>query len=296
MTEFPLPGAKAPVDDAEDNAADPSGPEPAGRTRASVKFPYGDLDMAVSVARAVALHGLDCTQGQLANDLNVDAGKAPYRARVSTAQTFGLVESVKNAGVKLTPLGRRINDPEQEAAGRADAFLYVELYKIIFDLFDGTVLPGDQGLESEMVKAGVPPKQVTKARQAFARSADQAGFFNVGRTRLVRPSGASLGSEGDHDDSLPLPPPPPPADDLEESPLSNALLAALFKKMLPAEGEEFSARERKRFFRALAVNLDVIYGEPDDGELDTSAFGQLYVVGRGSVGQQAPIAAIPQHS
>ena len=67
--------------------------------------------------------------------------------------------------------------------------------------------------------------------------------------------------------------------------------------MLPDEGTEFTVRERKRFFRALAVNLDVIYGEPEDGELDTGALGKLYVVGGGSAGtSQVPIAAVPQHS
>lgn len=248
---------------------------PNTRDRSTIRFPYGDLDSAVEVALAVSRYGLDCSAGQLAATLDVDGSSAGYRARVSTAAVFEMIETVKGGGVKLTPLGRRLADPDQLAAAKAEAFLTVPLYGYVFRLFETTVLPGDQGLEAEMIKAGVAPKVVKKARQAFVRSADQAGFFAAGRTRLVRPAGSSVdvAPEPRREDEAAQPPPP----SLKETVVSNALLAALFSKMLPEdETADFPVRDRNRLFRALAVNLDVIYGEPRDGELDADALARLF--------------------
>src|SRR4051812_41576788 len=71
---------------------------------------------------------------------------------------------------------------------RVDAFLHVPLYRRIFEHHDGYTLPGAGPLERFMREAGVSPKQTGKARQAFMRSARQAGFFAHGEDRLVRPS------------------------------------------------------------------------------------------------------------
>lgn len=258
-----------------DQAEDTAPTEANGsRERSTIRFPYGDLDSAVRVALAVSQYGLDCTAGQLAAAMDETAGSAPYRAKLSTAVTFGVIESARGATVVLSPLGRRMADPDQISDAKVEAFLAVPLYEHIFRLFDGTVLPADQGLEAEMVKAGVSVKVVRKARQAFARSAEQAGLFAAGRSRLVRPGGASLPAASSRPDA------PVEASTVASEPtedvLSNALLAALFKKMLPAEDQEFSAKERRRFFRALAVNLDVIYGEPEDGEIDPDKLAEIF--------------------
>jgi hypothetical protein len=53
---------------------------------------------------------------------------------------------------------------------------------------DGYTLPGAAPLEKFMREVGVSPKQTGKARQAFMRSARQAGFFAHGEDRLVKPS------------------------------------------------------------------------------------------------------------
>jgi hypothetical protein len=90
--------------------------------------------------------------------------------------------------VSLTALGRRIADPAAEPAARVDAFLHVPLYLRIFEHHDGYTLPGAAPLEKFMREVGVSPKQTGKARQAFMRSARQAGFFAHGEDRLVRPS------------------------------------------------------------------------------------------------------------
>src|SRR5690348_3139435 len=58
----------------------------------------------------------------------------------------------------------------------------------IFEHHDGYTLPGAAPLEKFMRELGVSPKQTGRARQAFMRSARQAGFFRACENRLVRPS------------------------------------------------------------------------------------------------------------
>ena len=43
-------------------------------------------------------------------------------------------------------------------------------------------------MEREITQLGVSPKQTTRARQAFERSATQAGYFQHGSDRLVEPA------------------------------------------------------------------------------------------------------------
>jgi hypothetical protein len=114
----------------------------------------------------------------------VDSGA--FRLRTGAAQTFGLL-SIAPGTIELTDLGRRIVDPQTEAAARVDAFLSVPLYNRIYETFKTGMLPKDIGLENEMQRLGVPPKQADTARQVFARSAKQAGFFESGTDRLVKP-------------------------------------------------------------------------------------------------------------
>jgi hypothetical protein len=253
------------------------------RERSTVRFPYGDLDAAIGVVRAITGYGLECSLSQLAAALQLDAGSGTFRQRVSSAQIFGLISSGRTGQASLTPLGRRMSDPAQEERARVEAFLTVPLYKIIFDRFDGTVLPGDAGLEAEMVRAGVAQKQVTKARQAFARSAAQANMFSQGRGRLVVPASVTVVTEKQAD--------PPPPGDMAEKPsggaaggqaeggaLTDPMIVGLFDRLVPEEGKPFSAYQRTRFLRALVNVLDVIYGEPDDGSFDADGMTKLYKI------------------
>ena len=156
--------------------------------RSSIEFPYGDLEDAVGIARAIQTNaGTSCSLSQLAAFVGSPISSGTFRLRVSNARIYGLTENARRE-VTLTPLGRRIADPVAEPSARADAFLNVPLYQRIFEAHDGYTLPGPGPLERFMRDAGVSPKQTGKARQAFMRSARQAGFFAHGEDRLVRPS------------------------------------------------------------------------------------------------------------
>lgn len=264
-----------------DQGADESTASPS-KERSTVRFPYGDLDDAIKVVTALKDNfGSACEASQLAGALRLSASSSGFRTKVATAVVFALVIN-KRGSISLTTLGHRVADEHTRADALVDAFLSVELYALVYEKFDGRALPGDRGLEAELRSFGVAEKQAERARRALQRSAETAGMFWSGRDRLVKPpmQGPTNGNGGAVAAPSEEPDPEPQTNVAVKPPvdaLANPLLSALLAKMLPPEGEEFSARDRKRFFRALAVNLDVVYGEPTDGSLDAGALARLFV-------------------
>lgn len=238
------------------------------RTRSTIEFPYNDQDDAVSVAKAILDNaGLECSVDQLAAYLKQSATSGAFRLKLSAARHFGLVETERGGRVSLTDLGQRAADPEQEAQARAESFLRVELYREVFDKFKGYRLPPRKGLEKEMVGFGVSPKQADKARQAFERSADQAGYFQHGNDRLVEPAfriqkpdtkplgeeeagsggGGGVGGGGNGGGG----------NDLELHPFIRGLL-----ETLPEPGTEWAKEKRKEWIDAADQIFKLIYKEP----------------------------------
>jgi hypothetical protein len=159
------------------------------RERSTVQFPYNDLDDAIEVATAVYSNAGDqCEIDQLAGFMHQTVTSGAFRMKVQAARIFGVVE-LNRTVVSLTTIGHAVVDPDRERSGRSEAFLSVPLYRQVYEKYRGRLLPPDTGLEREMVSLGVAEKQRDKARQAFQRSAGQAGFFEQGRNRLVLPAG-----------------------------------------------------------------------------------------------------------
>lgn len=158
------------------------------REQSSIAFPYLDLDAAVEVARAIYNRaGLgSCDLDELAAEMGQTLSGA-FRLKTGTAKIFDLTEKDSRSGIKLSELGRQIVAPDTERAAKAEAFLRVPLYAAIFEKYKGHLLPPMKALEREMSGLGVSSKQTDKARQAFDRSARQAGYFEAGDDRLVRP-------------------------------------------------------------------------------------------------------------
>jgi hypothetical protein len=157
------------------------------RERSKIEFPYTALDLAIILAKAVHDLGNHCDWAQLGAKLDMAADGGGFRQRLMAAKTFGLI-TYTNRSVTLTPLGFQINDPDQLAAAKVEAFLNVPLYKSIYEQYRNGTLPGADGLENAMVVLGVTKKQKDKARQTFQRSATEAGFFGYGANRLVMPT------------------------------------------------------------------------------------------------------------
>ena len=243
------------VEDAQDNGGEK-------RERSTIEFPYLDLDAAEEVARGVhQVGGTSCGWDQLAAHLNQAATGGGFRMRVMTARTFGFV-TYSQGIVSLTELGQRLNDPQQEKAAKADAFLKVPLYNRIYEQYKNGTLPPPDALANEIAKMGVAPKQKDKARQAFQRSASSAGYFWSGSTRLVRPAikasaaappaaqqETETGEEGKKEE--------------EEKPPRHPLIEGLLKE-LPQPQSEWTTEDRKKWLEMASTIFNVIYKDSDD--------------------------------
>jgi len=231
------------------------------RERSTVEFPYLDLDVAVEIAKGVhQVNGSSCQWDQLAAHLHQPAKGSGFRLRVMTAKTFGLV-TYGQGTVTLTKLGKQIADPQQEAAAKAEAFLSVELYNAIYEKFKNGTLPPTDGLENAIASLGVAPKQKGKARQAFQRSAKEAGFFWSGPDRLVRPAikgSAGTSSAAEHIQEKPDDEKKKKKEESEGDDGKHPLIEGLIKA-LPAGGEDWPLESRKKWLQAAAMNFAFVY-------------------------------------
>jgi mRNA-degrading endonuclease RelE of RelBE toxin-antitoxin system len=254
--------AEAAANAISDPPVSPPKAEEDKRERSTIEFPYNDLDDAVEVVKAIHDNaGVACTLDQLAAYLKQSMNSGTFRLRASNARVFGLTENERGT-VTLTDLGRRIADRSQESAARADSFLQVPLYQRIYENYKGYTLPPASALEKFIRESGVASKQAGKARQAFMRSAKQAGFFTHGEDRLVRPA-----TSGGEPGTKPID--APTAE--EEQKAKNAgggdseagldldpLIMALLRK-IPSAQEGWQAAKRVRWFRTFAMNVSQIY-------------------------------------
>lgn len=232
------------------------------RVQSSIQFPYGDLETAVAVADAMHSNGYrECAPDQLAAAMGQHATSGNFRQKVASARIFGLIETAPGR-IALTDLGGQILDPAQEKRARVSAFLHVELYRRLYeDHRSRTLPPRPAGLERTFEQYGVSGKQTDKARQAFDRSARQAGFFVHGNDRLVMPGGLDSPNEAASERLSPAGPASKVgvANDGAEAlpPGLDPLIVALLRKMPTGPG--WPLAERAKWLQALAMNLSFVY-------------------------------------
>lgn len=244
------------------------------RQRSSIAFPYMDLESAIEMAKAIynnVGHG-DCDDDQLAAWTNQSNKSSTFRVQIYTARTFGLLQG-EGSRHSLTQLGRAIIDPHQEREAKISAFLSVELYNAVYEKYKGGTIPPAAAFERDIVSMGVAEKQKDRARQAFERSAQQAGFFEHGNNRLVKP-GIN-----------------PSAKNPEKSPENklhsnqkiehggggsgdgggeqDPLIAAIIKK-LPKSGA-WDADQRVTWFQMMAMAFQLSYGQTEQIEIKKAA-------------------------
>jgi hypothetical protein len=242
--------------------------------RSTIAFPYSDLDAVVELARALysrAGRGA-CELADLAAELNQVVGSA-FRLKTAAAKIFGLTEKEGRDAARLTDLGLRIISPDQEPAARAEAFLTVPLYLALFDRYRGVLLPPAKALEREMVKLGVSPKVADRARQAFERSARQAGFFGAGESRLVRPkiestsNATDLQPESGRPEDAKLEQKPSVHHGISSKDLHPFIQGLL--ETLPDTGSQWPMKDRAKWLKLAAHAFDLIY--EGDGEIEIKA-------------------------
>jgi hypothetical protein len=126
----------------------------------------------------------------------------------------------------------------------------------------GGVLPPAAALEREIVALGVSEKQKERARQVFERSAEQAGFFEHGKNRLVMP-GVAAG--GQHRKNVDHQPPGLGGSGGGGGGPSDTLIQALIEK-LPPQGP-WSVDDRINWLKMLVMGFQVAYGADDEIEI-----------------------------
>jgi len=206
---------------------------------------------------------------QVAAHMGESANGGAFRNKIATARIFGLATYASET-ITLTNLGSRLNDPDQEKAAKAEAFLTVPLYRRIYDDYKGLVLPPtNSALETVIEGYGVSTKQKDKARQAFQRSASLAGFFEYGNNKLVYPASAATGTakapkvedEGrEHDqDEKGKKGGGGGGNGGSQHPLIEGLL-----KELPQPKTEWAMEDRKNWLEMASTIFNVIYKNSDD--------------------------------
>lgn len=265
-------------------AVRPQEPDPkAGKPRAKsgVSFPYWDLNSAVEVAKVMHDRaGGVCDNTQLAPLLGYSGvSNGSYRTRVSSAKMFGLIEDTEDRRLRVSARGRAIVAPvnsTDERNARVAAFLSVELFKRVFDEYNGATLPENVGLRNLLQQYQVVPDRIAPTVRILLDSAEQAGLFEVAgnRTRMVMPVGGVTPAPSTQ------PPPPPPADvppprtqfgggsggggGNDGTDIDPAILGLL--KRLPPGGTPMSHKRRTALIAAFTNVVGFIYPDADDGE------------------------------
>jgi hypothetical protein len=253
----------------------PSAADDAAREQSTIVFPNNDLDVAVQVARHVyERSGLGaCPLDELAAQAGTTMS-GNFRNKNSAARIFGFIEKGGQSTIKLTDLGARLVSAESEADAKATAFLNVPLYSQIYEKYRGKLLPPTKALEREMVSLGVIPTQAKAARQIMQRSARQAGYFNSGEDRLVRPRTTAAG--GTAAETLDQTVADAPAPREEEAPRRNGyggggggqyhpFIQGLLQT-LPEPGTLWTVEGRAAWLQAAAQNFTLIY--KGEGKID----------------------------
>ena len=244
------------------------------KRHSQVRAPSVPLQHVIEMIRLVGRHGGRMRNDELAAELGQQRSSGAFRSKTAAAHMYGAVETVSRE-LTLTDLGRRMITPDTEAHALAEAFLNVELYEKLYHRYerDGGKLPTISVLDDDLVLLGVLPKRAAEARQMFLRSAETAGYFRLGRDRLIRPSSASpstaAGTVLSGRGTLAIggggtPERKEPAEvSHAEAVQMPALMQGLVAK-LPPEGERYTRQQRQRWLDAAKSILDIVYADDDE--------------------------------
>jgi len=253
------------------------------RDTSGVSFPYFDLDSVVEVARVIHEAGGLTHLDQLAALLGYSSiANGSFRMRVSAAKKFGVIDGTNKSGLRATSRGLAIVAPENDGTAtraRVEAFMAIELFKQVYDRYNGTSLPGEAGLKNLLeTTMGVVKDRVTPTVRVMLDSAEQAGLFRTtgNRTRMVVPTnvGALSSTNLARPPAQPKPA-TPPTDEGQGArnggsgggggggnwDIDPALIGLL--RRLPPVGERLSKPRRDALIDAFKATINFIYPEDE---------------------------------
>jgi len=107
---------------------------------------------------------------------------------------------------------------------------------------------------------GVAPKQANRARQAFQRSAEVAGFFWQGRDRLVLPPSDQAGTLAGVSTTKRSTDQGPAAQEPDVLRGRHPLIVGLFRE-LPTEDADFADEKRRVWLSTASAIFDLVWGK-----------------------------------
>lgn len=254
------------------------------RARSGVSFPYWDLDSVIEVAKIMHERaGGVCDNVQLAALLGYSGiGNGSYRTRVSATKMFGVIESTDDGKLRVSDRGRRIVapvTPADEITAKLEAFLAIDLFKRVFDRYNGTTIPEKVGLRHLFANEyHVVPDRIAPTVRIMLDSAQQAGLFDTlgNRSKMVMPLSVST-------QAMVTPPKPPPASDAATNAhhggggnggdggsgggggaeIDPALLGLL--RRLPTIGTTLNSKRRKTVIDAFTAFVALVYPDDESG-------------------------------
>lgn len=267
--------------------AEPDPKEGKTRAKSGVAFPYWDLDASIEVARAMHDRaGGSCDLPQLATLLGYSGiSNGSFRTRMAAAKMFGVIESTDDNRLRVSPRGRSIVasiTSADELKARVEAFMAVDLFKKVFDKYNGTTLPENVGLRNLLANEyQVVPDRIAPTVRILLDSADQAGLFRTAgnRSRMTMPVGVAST----------VTPPPTPSQPHQSQPNDqhrhggsggghgggsgggedtsgiDPVFIALLKRF-PPSGTRITAQRRKALIDAFAANFGVIYPDAEEND------------------------------
>jgi hypothetical protein len=255
------------------------------RAKSGVSFPYWDLDSAVEVAKSMHERaGGVCDNAQLATLLEYSGvSNGSFRTRVSAAKMFGVIEDTDDRKLRISARGRKIVAPVTPLDGRTarvEAFMGVDLFKKVFDRFNGATLPEAVGLRNLLLNEyQVVPDRVAPTVRIMLDSAYQAGLFEAAgnRTKMVMPLDAG-------NSPMAAPAPAIVTPEVPEKPrhggnggggggggngmntdaIDPAIIGLLMR--LPVGGTPMSPKRRKALIDAFTNVVSFIYPDAEDAE------------------------------
>ncbi len=230
------------------------------RQRSKVAFPYMDLKAAMEIANAIHenVGNGQCSLQQLSAWTGQSIKSSGFRIQLAVSRLFGLIESSSSEDYRLTLLGRKIGDPEKARKAKAEAFLNVPLFRLLYENYKEGLLPPSTALERSIAALGVAEKQKDRARQVFERSAEQAGFFEHGNNRLVMPAIAVKSEIQERKDYSSNTGNNVVANDSVANNL-DPVVAALIQK-LPTAKSDFPIDDRVTWLRMITMAFQMAYG------------------------------------
>jgi hypothetical protein len=245
------------------------------RQKSGVSFPYYNLADSIKVASVMYAHGGSCDRAQLATLLKYKGvNNGSFLTRVTAAKMFGLIEQEGNQ-LRVADRGMKIVAPvdgDDAERAKVDAFLGVELFKKVFDEYNGRTLPPDVGLKNLMEQTfSIVKDRVVPTLRIMLESAEEAGFFRIAgnRSKMVmplapgRPSAQMESKTPPASESTQGPPPKQGGgggsgwDGGQNLNIHPAIVGLL--QELPQPGTQLSEKKRNALTAAFKAAVDWIY-------------------------------------